>query len=154
MAAFDEPFEDRVPGSRFSVPATNVQIYNKLKKPSKYLSGKSGFVLRFDYTPTIRQQDIDNGVLTRYFGKKANEANGEIIELDDKLYNKLRVSNLYQVVQLPWRITGKIEDTYVNSVRTYTGVVTSNILATLDADKQLKGLIVRLADPLQYYQKE
>ena len=97
--------------------------------------------------------DIDNGTITRYFGRKTNEPIGEILELEETLYNKLSTSSLYLTVKLPWRIVGKLEDTYTGTIRTYTGVVSANILATLDADKQLTGILRKLSDPLQYYQK-
>ena len=130
------------------------ELYTRLIKVSKYLSGYPGYVLRFDTPPTIRKTDIDNGSVMRYFGRKTNEPNGEIVEIDETLYNKLKNSNFYVTVSLSWRIAGKIEDRYVGTVRIYTGVVSSNILATLDADKILKGVISKLPDPLQYYQKE
>ena len=131
----------------------DAQVYRNIKKLSNFMVGKPGYVLNIDYTPPIRQVDIDNGTITRYFGKKTNEPLGEILELDETLYNKLSTSSLYLTVKLPWRIAGKIEDMYTGTIRTYTGVVSANILATLDADKQLTGILRKLSDPLQYYQK-
>ena len=132
----------------------DIQVYRNIKKLSNFMSGKPGYVLNIDYTPPIRQVDIDNGTITRYFGRKTNEPIGEILELEETLYNKLSTSSLYLTVKLPWRIAGKIEDMYTGTIRTYTGVVSANILATLDADKQLTGILRKLSDPLQYYQKE
>ena len=131
----------------------DIQVYKNIKKLSNFMVGKPGYVLNIDYTPPIRQVDIDNGTITRYFGRKTNEPLGEILELEETLYNKLSTSSLYLTVKLPWRIAGKIEDMYTGTIRTYTGVVSANILATLDADKQLTGILRKLSDPLQYYQK-
>ena len=131
----------------------DIQVYKNIKKLSNFMVGKPGYVLNIDYTPPIRQVDIDNGAIVRYFGRKTNEPLGEILELEETLYNKLSTSSLYLTVKLPWRIAGKIEDMYTGTIRTYTGVVSANILATLDADKQLTGILRKLSDPLQYYQK-
>jgi len=128
-------------------------MYASLKKSSNFLAGKPGYVLNVDYIPTIQQSDLDNGIIPRYFGRKSNEVDGEIIELNESLHGKLSNSPLYQLVKLSWRISGKLEDIYVGTTRTYTGVVSANILSTLEAEKQLPGIMGKISDPLQYYQK-
>ena len=131
-----------------------VSRYKQNVNLPEYLSGKPRFVLRFDYTPSIQTSDIDKGTITRYFGRKINEPTGEILEINETFYNNLKNTNLYIVVKLIWRIRGKIEDVYIGTIRTYTGVVSANILSILEAQKQLPGVMSKLPDPLQYYQKE
>jgi len=123
------------------------KFYRSLRPKIKtsYKSPKSQSV-------TITQNDIDAGVINRYFYKRYD--NDKILETTESLYNEI-ISNqvdkkLYVTQKIQWFITGNKNDQFKNGVF-IAGVSTKNINQVKFAAKTLPGLTAILTDPLQYY---
>lgn len=109
-----------------------------------------------EYYPNITERDIDNGSIIRYFVRQANHSKGDITEIDQKTYVRLKNNRLFKVITLSWKITGPLDDVAgpnkVNSpVRLLTGVNTANRLAIEDADKEMLGLKYKLTNYSQFW---
>jgi len=135
---------------------TDQAVYNRVAKPPTYFIGGSRYSLSFDFVPTVTQSDIDKQSFTRYFARtvSSDQQIGEIIEINQVLYNQFQKVPLYQVISIPWRIVGKISDVYSGTARIYTGVATSNTLNIQLAEQTLPGIRNKLKDPLQFFQHE
>ena len=120
--------------------------YSKLITVPSYLAGEDG--LQFDYIPPITSDDIDKGTIIRYFARRSNDANSEIIEIKESKYNSIKNIPLYVTVKMSWRIAGKLED----HLPIYTGVITSNTKSIEDANNKMPGINQKLINPRQFYQ--
>ena len=131
--------------------------YRGLTNYSRFARSEIYTALSLDKLPTISRQDLDNGVVTRYFVRKTNLEDGEILEVSKPMSLKLQQNSLYRIVEVLWRIRGRQDDVPAPRrldmpVRLYTGVVTSNRRAVEEASKEMPGLQHKLTDYLQFYQ--
>lgn len=112
--------------------------------------------LLVDYTPQVMQEDLDRGYMIRYFARQTNHPDGFITEVIQADYMSLKLNHFYLVVSLQWRITGSLDDVpgpqSVNTpTRLFTGILTANRLAIVEAEKTLPGLSLRLRNLSSYY---
>lgn len=109
-----------------------------------------------EYYPTISDEDINKGFITRYFSRQANHSQGEILEIDQKTYNRLKNNKLFKVISLEWKIKGPLDDVNgppnLNSpTRLYTGVNTANRLITEQNNIEMPGLKYKLTNFSQFW---
>lgn len=112
---------------------------------------------RYDeFYPVPDQAAIDAGFFTRYFIRQANHRAGYITEIDSSTYNEFRSNKLYKVIELQWRIKGKLDDEFGpqqgnTPVRTYTGVKTANALTLKSVEKEMPGITRQLGNLIQFW---
>jgi len=109
-----------------------------------------------EFYPVPSEADIDNGVFTRYFIRQANHKAGYITEIDQSTYSEFRSNKMYKVIELPWRIKGKLDDEFGprdgnTPIRTYTGVKTANALSLKEAEKEMPGITRQLGNLIQFW---
>lgn len=71
--------------------------------------------------PIVSKQDIDRGLLDRYFVRPVNDTTF-VVEIDEIQYEKFRNNPRFTTVQLRWKIIGK-QETEISS----TGVVNRGV---------------------------
>ena len=97
------------------------------------------------YYPRPSKQDYDQGYVTRYFLRKANNVDARIIEIDVKQWNLIGSKIdpfLYLKTSFPWKLTGNesdVEQTNFKIVRKY--------------NEELPGLQKYLRNYLELYKK-
>lgn len=136
---------------------TDIEIFNSIKTPPSYFRGGDRFILRFDITPIITKEDLDNGYLQRYFARSiSNTDASQIVEIDSSKFSLCSTISLYVVLKMIWKIKGKLEDVYTSDgkIKLYTGVITANKKSVEDGEKILSGLTLKLQNPAQFYQGE
>jgi len=125
----------------------NTQLYKKLKPKIKtrYRTPNS-------FIPAINNNNINSGVITRYFYKKYDVEN--IFETDQKTYNQIQTNiadkKLYATVIMNWKISGNKQDEYKNGALV-PGVISTNIKQVKVAEKTIPGISKILSNSLQYY---
>ncbi len=93
---------------------------------------------------------------TRYFIRKVNDKNWGILELDRKQYENTQTLNknsidsfLYKLVEIQWKLTGNMYDTY-NDKTLIPGVYDTNMRTITKHNETFRGLSEYLTDPLEY----
>lgn len=109
-----------------------------------------------EYYPIITKEDIDRKRITRYFVRQANHKDGMIVEIDKQQYDGLKNHPMYQVIEMPWRIAGPLDDVpgppMANTpTRLYTGVITANKMALAQAEKEMPGMQYKILNPTQFW---
>jgi len=109
-----------------------------------------------EYYPEPTSEAIDIGVMTRYFIRQSNHQTGYITEIDSSTYTEFKLNKLYTVLELPWRIRGRLDDEFKPSmigkpIRLYTGVKTANELTLKDAEAQMPGITRQLGNLMQFW---
>ena len=106
---------------------------------SEYTSLKSvnRGVYPSSYIPQLTDKDYTVKSISRFFVKKINETNSEVLEISEHDFDKeLKV---YNKITLNWIISGTKENVMLENLKTING-----------AEKSLKG-ISKILFPLQYY---
>ena len=134
-----------------------VAQYKELAKFNPHLSDSPKYIL-IDHIPYITKAALDKGVLIRYFARQTNHTSGEITEITEQQYNKLRSNPLYKTLALKWKISGQLDDVAgppsINTpTRLYTGVMTANQMAVVAGNEVLPGLVDKLTNLQQFYQR-
>jgi effector-binding domain-containing protein len=98
---------------------------------------------------TVTEQEVQLGVMTRYFLKPVNS--GNIIEISNDQYTQFLQKkidpNYYIGVSLQWYITGPVNDTTQNGILV-EGIATKNLNSIRAAN--MPGLEEYLSDLLEY----
>lgn len=122
-------------------------VYKQLKPNIKVK-----FKTPIPYNVTIKNENIQSGILIRYFLKKVNSEN--IIEISSKQYDEWKTNdidkNLHQTVRIFWKITGNKYDTVINGTK-QLGVISKNRNQIINAATKIPGIENILTNPLQYY---
>jgi hypothetical protein len=74
------------------------------------ISSNSPFNILYNSEIVVKEEDIENGYLDRFFCRQINDDQSEIVELSKKMYNKEKYNVLYKFVELRWKITGTNEN--------------------------------------------
>jgi len=107
--------------------------YDELK--SSY--SEYDFVTLKSYFPEPTDDDYgQKKIIKRYFARKANNDNSQIVEIDEKQYQKISTANYYNYIQLNWMISG--ED-----------IAEYNIQQTSDAEEEFVRIEKYLSNPMQ-----
>lgn len=125
---------------------------NKTYNPSNYKQP-------YSYYPDVEDGDYRKGFINRYFLKKRNEPNKEIIEISPESYQSYGRKggidkNLYLVMELKWLISGNRNDTK----NEYNGIVEPGVYDTnkrniYGLDRSFKGIKKYLTNFLEFYKK-
>jgi len=126
------------------------------------------------YTPHPTKREYMFGEITRYFARFiTHKSSGDITEISNTTYAKLKSNQLYSTISIRWRIAGKLDDegatinpdgTYgtikridpdltidPNVIRLYTGVVTANKLSVALADEDMPGIRDYLTNYIRFW---
>jgi hypothetical protein len=128
--------------------SSNITFYDSvvedknIPKIKTYITPESQYI-----TPT--QEEITEGVFTRYFCKKINEqkifeVNKEIfdsISKKDNVYNHV----LYQVIDIKWKLTGPTNDIKQDNT-VIAGVIDTNNRTVRVANQNMTGLLLFITD--------
>ena len=99
-------------------------------------------------------EDYAKGYFIRYIAKFVATSNPTFIEVNKDTYDKINGSTnlqvIYPTVPLFWKITGPIDDTFVDNIRVAVGVRDANLRSIQEAEKVIKGISSFLTDPLQF----
>lgn len=109
-----------------------------------------------EYYPHPTKDEIDIGVMVRYFVRQANHRTGYITEITKAASDTLKDVPVYKTISLEWKITGALDDIlgpqHINTpVRLYTGVRTANELTATRFDKEMPGLKDKLRNYVQFW---
>ena len=102
--------------------------------------------------PSPNDTDYSYGFIRRYFCQRANDSNSHLFEISEDVYNKLQDSPFWKIIDIKWRITGPINETYntmgfVDDI----GVRSSNKAAIGIASQYIKNISLYLPNLLQFY---
>ncbi len=91
------------------------------------------------HIPTPTHTDFRRGYIVRYFIQKINDENSIIYEINENDYKNFLSDNFYNVVNIDWRLTGRIEN-----------IKSSNEKLVKMGAKKIKNLILYLPNYLQF----
>jgi hypothetical protein len=127
------PFQSKQPSYFKYIDLVN---YTKINGEKRELSGPVKYNTFSAPIATVRQMtdsERSRGIMTRYFLFKRNELSSRLpIEVDKTQADTYPISNyginqyLYELVEIPWKITGPEFDIIENSILRVPGVVNTN----------------------------
>ena len=102
--------------------------------------------------PSPNDTDYSYGFIRRYFCQRANDSNAHIFEISEDVASKLTDSPFWKTINLKWRITGPINETYNDmGIVDDIGVRSSNKAAIGIATQHIKNISLYLPNLLQFY---
>ena len=124
-------------------------IYNTLIKQNSFVAPYVSITL-----PTL--DDYNIGKFSRFFLRRRNFSNyQDILEIDKAQFAKWKITsggidaNIYDAIQLDWKLTGPLYDDYSNKIPVY-GVADTNERIVLIKDRTFPGLKNFLTDYIEY----
>jgi hypothetical protein len=124
---------------------TLIERYKKLK--TVFLNTN----LPKTFFPTPTQANYDEGVIARYFVQLRDTPGSPIFEVNEEIFFKFNNSNFYKGVQINWRISGNLEDSYTTQGALIPSVVNSNKRSIMEAEKILPEINLYLVNLKQFY---
>jgi hypothetical protein len=121
------------------------QPQSSFKYDSLTQTNVKDYITPQQYYPQPSKQDYDQGYVTRYFLRKANNVDAKIIEIDAKQWNLIGSQidpYLYLKTSLPWKLTGNMET-----------VELTNFKVVRKYNEELPGLQKYLKNYLELYKK-
>jgi len=100
--------------------------------------------------PKITQDDISNGFVKRYFVR--NISTKLITEVDKNQYVSFQSNPLFELLEIPWIITGFAKDTVATDKQPIYGTEHKNTVTINFYEIRLPGLSRVLRNPLEYFQ--
>jgi len=98
----------------------------------------------------------DSGFWKRYFIRKVNDINWGVREINHKQYIECKSKRknaidyfLFNVTEIPWKLTGELNDKYNNGVLS-GGVFETNLRTIKKYSETFKGLDLFLTDPTEF----
>ena len=157
------PYHKYTTGEIYTEPTWNPKLSKKLiayqdttsakyryKQINPFIKTKYKYV--DTYSIEIKNTDVANGYVLRYFIKKIND--GNILEINKKTYDDYNGTlidpNLYTIILIKWYITGNVQSTTINGITTI-GVYEKNEAALRKAEKRMSGITAKLPDLLELY---
>jgi len=120
----------------FEETTTVETIYKRLKP-----NIKTKYKLPTLYIPIITPADVSKGTFTRYLLQ--NQVSFQIIEVNKEQFSQWQKKkidpNIWQGVQLEWKLVGNVNDVILNGASDL-GIVSFNRNSVLQASKVLPGL--------------
>lgn len=66
------------------------------------------------YIPILTEDNLTDGFITRYFARYVPASSITITEVNQSSYKNIKKNPLYQVIEVVWKIKGKLYDYVVN----------------------------------------
>lgn len=104
-------------------------------------------------SPVITQSDSDAGYITRYFIRQANDKTF-VTEIDKKQYERFKQNPRFAVVEIKWKIAGKLETIKYNTGVNLYGVKDQNRITVANADLTFGGLTNYISNYGEYWLRE
>ena len=98
--------------------------------------------------PNPTELDYERGRITRFFVRKVSDKRGPVVEVDVAQYESFKKNPLNTTTTLTWLLSGPIYDKPGDGNQ---GVYDSNFRQIMRGDEKLKGIAMKLFDPLQFY---
>lgn len=124
----------------------NVSRYNRLT------TVRINNEIPIQYVPVPTEQDYTTGFIIRYFIQQRDTPGSPIFEISHDTYNRYTSIDYYMGVVLSWRITGELEDKWINNVY-YPSVLTSNKLSINKAARNMPDIKLYLVNLRQYWKQ-
>lgn len=124
-------------------------VNTKIYTPGKYISPTSHY-------PNVTEEDYNRGYIDRFFIKKRNDRGNNVFEINDITYKSISKNgpvdgNLYIGIQLPWKISGPLNDVKDHiGITTIHGVKDTNRRLIAEAELKFKGIKNYLTDLLEF----
>lgn len=103
--------------------------------------------------PVVTQSDAEQGYLTRYFVRAANDIS-LVVEIDKKQFESLKKNPRFVTTSIKWKIVGKKETEYRPSGVPVYGTMDSNRQIVANADLTFGGLRTYIQDYGQFWVAE
>lgn len=104
-------------------------------------------------SPTVTQSDSDAGYIMRYFIRQANDTTF-VTEIDKKQYERFKQNPRFTVVEVKWKIVGKLETIKYNTGVNLYGVKDQNRITVANADLTFGGLRNYITNYEQFWLRE
>lgn len=91
----------------------NINDLYKLVKPDRLF--KKYTTIAIPYQPYVTKQNYEDGFMVRYFARHVPSINNNITEIDEKNFKVLKQNPLYQLIDVKWKIRGRLYDFIVNA---------------------------------------
>ena len=114
----------------------------------------NNFIIELPKTivPSPNDTDYSYGFIRRYFCQRANDSNSHIFEISQDEFNKLIDSPFWKTIDMKWRISGPINETYNNmGMVDDIGVRSSNKASIGIISQHIKSISLYLPNLLQFY---
>ena len=103
------------------------------------------------YFPNPSVYDYNIGFIKRYFTQRRGTNGSPIFEINADTYGNYSNTNYWYGVELNWKITGNLEDKYMNDGTYIPSIKTINRLAIVEAAKKLPDIELYLVNLTQFY---
>lgn len=103
--------------------------------------------------PIVTQSDADSGFITRYFIRPANDKTA-VIEINKVQYERFKQNPRFVVVEIRWKIIGKLDTIKYSNGATLFGVKDQNKMEVSKADLTFEGLTKYIVDYGAYWIRE
>jgi len=103
------------------------------------------------YFPNPTQHDYNIGFVKRYFTQRRGTSGSPIFEINADVYSDYSNTTYWNGVEINWKITGNLEDKYMDNGTYIPSVKTINRLAIIEAAKKLPDIELYLVNLTQFH---
>jgi hypothetical protein len=129
----------------------NIERYNLIKSVNTQINND----VPASSIPKPNIGNYSEGYIQRYFLQTRDTPGSPIFEVDNRQYTKFLAYPHYKGVSIKWRISGNINDEFINGPNgeliKNPSVVSSNRLVLLEAAKEMPDIRLHLVDPKQFW---
>lgn len=120
----------------------DIQVYKILSKQNtKFYSDRPKPTF-----PNPQPEDYTRGFINRFFCRKTNDKNAEIIEVSDHTASLFLNNPFYIVISVRWKISGPMNTLTRDGVEYEEGVSEHNYRTRSVANQKLPGLVDKLSN--------
>lgn len=132
-----------------------LDVYNAIG--NKFVKQKMLQTLRTTQ-PTITEEDIETGVVTRYFARYQADKNGTIYEVSESDYSSIEQNGLFQKIKINWIIRGRLQDIALTlgdgTSILIKGVISQNQALLAIASEKMPGIMQHLQNHMEFWSGE
>ncbi len=108
--------------------------------------------------PIVTNNDIEEGIKTRYFARYKSDRYGTIYELSEGDYFAIEQNSLFQKTKIDWIIRGRLQDIALTlgdgTSMLVKGVISQNQALLAIANEKIPGIIQHLQNHMEYWSGE